>query len=269
MRPLLGHTTPAKKTNRGNQLGSPDTIDVFRYLRKCRFNLLQTLPLLHPPRCRNRNPQLPPFFQTRTPRNQLPIRPAHRLLGTSPIRTRLNLPPLFTDLYGPDNNPTLAIKVVTKRFFPLIGLSLANLIIILIGLIALLLPGFIAMAGLFLTLPILLWEQRSVTDTLVRSFKLAQGRLLTLFFCLCIWIVIPVTLQMTMPLILDETSPTFWILKGFWTSISTILVISSSAYAFYILERNEALEAETKKEDWLKVRNPKILDQTEEPKDIA
>lgn len=84
---------------------------------------------------------------------------------------------------SPEASVAGAIREGARRLLPAVLFSVLGGLIILAGLFALIIPGLIAIAALFIGLPIVVLEESSPTDAIRRSWQLSKsslGRILLL-----------------------------------------------------------------------------------------
>jgi len=83
-----------------------------------------------------------------------------------------------------------SIRYGISRFLPLLGLTLLVALATIGGFFLLVIPGFIAMTGLFVVIPVLMLEETSAREALNRSWNLTKERRLSIFgFIFVLWLV--------------------------------------------------------------------------------
>lgn len=87
-------------------------------------------------------------------------------------------------LRGQPCNPMTSIRVTLRSLLPLAGSALGYALIVYLGLVALIVPGCIAMSALIAATPIVVCENRSAVESLKRSAELTKGHRVEIFVSL-------------------------------------------------------------------------------------
>ena len=81
----------------------------------------------------------------------------------------------FMQMNGQRMRTLDAFLASLRRIGPLIGVTILEVLAVGIGLVLLIVPGFIAITMLYVSLPVCICEQRGVTESLNRSSALTRG----------------------------------------------------------------------------------------------
>lgn len=68
-----------------------------------------------------------------------------------------------------------AYRVAFRRMLPLLGAGILSFLLVALGMVFLIIPGIVAMTGLFAVMPAVVVEGKGVTAALSRSWALARG----------------------------------------------------------------------------------------------
>lgn len=92
----------------------------------------------------------------------------------------------FQAMRGRPVSALSSIKHAASRFFPVVAVSIVSTLIVVVGLLLLLIPGYIASCVLAVAIPVCVIESKSVGDSMSRSASLTRGSrwgIFGLLFC--------------------------------------------------------------------------------------
>jgi membrane-anchored glycerophosphoryl diester phosphodiesterase (GDPDase) len=167
----------------------------------------------------------------------------------------------FKDFAGEDVSLRQSFKIAMSFLLPLIGLTILYMLGVGFGFILLVIPGISLLLGWYLAVPVMLFEQTSVTDSLSRSWELTKGYKRWILLILVIISVISMIISTVLTLgsipfgdpntaIFTGGTVTFWIIYSFMSalgqSISVLLNASAVAALYYeIRDLKEGIIPET------------------------
>lgn len=153
------------------------------------------------------------------------------------------------------------ISVAVKYFFPLFGLGILVVLGILLGYLLLIIPGIILTLGWLVAVPVLIVEDKTVTESISRSWELTNGYKGWIFLLMVIYIILGAVIGGVFGLfigiagdpatiMLEGGTPTFFFVNALFSGLSqavTTMISATGVAAIYyeIRQIKEGIGAES------------------------
>ena len=150
-----------------------------------------------------------------------------------------------TDLSGKRESFGAYLSVGFRFFLPILGITLASLLATLVGMILLIVPGFIALTAFSVSVAVCVTEHTGVIASMERSWALSSGHRWRIFGLLLIYFIILIGFEFALrPLIDIEMTGSrmgmplflpFALLSGLRGAVSTLLISIGTASLYHEL----------------------------------